>query len=459
MAVETAGDTYTTPRRRSAEAHHEGGHMRRTALITAALTALAVLSACSGGGSGSNGDTPEKGPVTLTLWHNYGTEQNAVATRKLTDAYTAAHPNVTFKVVSQPGDNYFSLLQASAVSRTGPDIAVMWTGLFTLKYKKYLVDLKGKVPAATLKRVQGLQWSSDGFDASKATYVMPLEQQFYMGFYSKKAFSKAGVTAVPRTWDELYAACGKLKSAGYTPMVYGNGGQSLGAEFYPWYDASYMMIGAHSVGEWKNLYDGRIPWNDSSNVQQLSKWSALESRGCTNSDVLTKTNNLDDFTSGKAAMIVDGTWDTQKFTDAMKGDVAAFVPPFADQPIKGVVQYPGDGFSITSSSQHQAAAADFLAFVASDAGAKIINKAGLIPDLTGTTTSNPVNQQMLDFTAKQGYTPYPMLDNVVQGDVVDAGNKLLPPILAGKSSADEGLSQMNTAWKQLPTDQRGASYR
>ena len=431
--------------------------MRRTAFITAALTALTVLTACSGGGS--NGDSPESGPVTLTLWHNYGTEQNAVATKALTDAYHAAHPNVTFKVVSQPGDNYFSLLQASAVSKTGPDIAVMWTGLFTLKYKKFLVDLKGKIPADTLKRVEGLQWSSDGFDASNATYVMPLEQQFYIGFYSKKAFAKAGVTAVPQNWDELYSACAKLKSAGYTPMVYGNGGQSLGAEFYPWYDASYLMIGAHSVQDWKGLYNGQIPWNDPSNTEQFSKWAALESQGCTNSDVLTKTNNLDDFTSGKAAMIVDGTWDTQKFTDAMKGDVAAFVPPFSDQPIKGVVEYPGDGYAITNSSQHQSTAADFLAFVASDAGAKIINEAGLIPDLTGTRTTNPVNQQMLDFTAKQGFTAYPMLDNVVQGDVVDSGNKLLPPILAGKSSADSGLGQMNTAWEQLSPDQRGADYQ
>jgi raffinose/stachyose/melibiose transport system substrate-binding protein len=213
------------------------------------------------------------------------------------------------------------------------------------------------------------------------------------------------------------------------------------------------------VDQWKDLYNGKSPWNDPTNVQQLSKWSSLKSKGCTNSDVLTKTNNLDDFTGGKAAMMVDGTWDTQKFTDAMKGDVAAFVPPFADQPIKGVVQYPGDGFSITKYSKHQATAADFLAFVASDKGAKIINEAGLIPDLTGTTTTNPVNQQMLDFTAKQGYTAYPMLDNVVQGDVVDAGNKLLPPILAGKSSADRGLTQMNTAWKQLPAAQRGASYQ
>jgi ABC-type glycerol-3-phosphate transport system substrate-binding protein len=432
--------------------------MRRAAFITAAVTALAaVLSACSGASGAS--DKPEKGPVTLTLWHNYGTEQNAVATKKLTAAYTAAHPNVKFKVVSQPGVNYFSLLQASAVSKTGPDVAVMWTGLFTLKYKNFLVNLKGKIPEATMKRVQGLQWSSDGFDAANGSYVMPLEQQFYMGFYSKKAFAKAGVTAVPRTWDELATACGKLKQAGYTPMVYGNGGQSLGAEFYPWYDSSYMMIGAHSVDEWKGLYNGKIPWNDPTNVAQFSKWSALESKGCTNSDVLTKTNNLDDFTGGKAAMIVDGTWDTQKFTDAMKSDVAPFAPPFSDQPIKGVVEYPGDGFSITKYSKHQGTAADFLAFVASDKGAKIINEAGLIPDLAGTTTTNPVNQQMLDFTAKQGYTAYPMLDNVVQGDVVDSGNKLLPPVLAGKTSADSGLNQMNAAWKQLPADQRGATFQ
>ena len=435
--------------------------MRRTALLATVAATAVVLAACSSGSAGPSagtGSSPGTAPVTLTLWHNYGTEQNATATQKLTDAYHALHPNVTFKVVSQPGDNYFSLLQASAVSKTGPDLAVMWTGLFTLKYKSFLVNLKDKVPAATLARVQGLQWMSDGFDASNGPFVMPLEQQFYIGFYSKSAFAKAGVSAVPTTWDELYAACGKLKAAGYTPLVYGNGGQSLGAEFYPWYDASYMMIGAHSVDDWKGLYNGKIPWNDPANVAQMTKWAGLESKGCTNSDILTKTNNLDNFTGGKAAMIVDGTWDTQKFTDAMKDDVAAFVPPFSDTPIKGVVQFPGDGLSITSYSTHQAVAADFLTFLASDAGAKIINDAGLIPDLTGTTTTNPVNQQMLGFVADQGFTAYPMLDNVVQGDVVDSGNKVLPPVLAGKTSPSDGLGQLNTVWQQLSPDQRGDNY-
>ena len=36
--------------------------------------------------------------------------------------------------------------------------------------------------------------------------------------------------------------------------------QALGAEFYPWYDASYMMIGQYSVSQWKGLYSGGISY-------------------------------------------------------------------------------------------------------------------------------------------------------------------------------------------------------
>ena len=427
--------------------------MRKLAIAAVAAAAL-LLAGCSPAaptstkGSGS-------GPVTLTLWHYYGTEQNAVAVDKLTAEYHALHPNVSFKIVSQPGDSYFSLLQASAISKTGPDLAVMWTGTFTLKYKSLLTNLKGLVPSADLAQLGGLRWMSDGYNANNGPYVLPLENQFYMGFYNKKAFAAAGLASVPTTWSQLAEACTKLKAAGYAePLVYGNGGQSLGAEFYPWYDASYLMIGAYSVSQLGDLYSGKIPWTSPTIQSQLQKWASLKSSGCTNSDVLTKTNNLDDFTSGKAAMVVDGTWDTSKFTDALGSNVAAFVPPFSDKPIKGVVEFPGDGLSITSYSPHKVAAAAFLDWLTTPAAAKIIDKAGLISDVVGESTSNPVNQQMLDFAAKQGYTQYPMLDNIVQGDVVDAGSKLLPSILAGTVSTSSGLSQLEQAWQSLPASQK-----
>lgn len=426
--------------------------MRKLPLLAALAVTVLALAGCAGGASGAG--TSDTEPVKLTLWHNFGTQQNAIATQNLTDAYTKLHPNVTFDVVSQPGDNYFSLIQASAISKTGPDLAVMWTGLFTLKYKDLLVNLDGLVPAADLAKVDGLDYVADGFDAANGPYVMPLEKQFYMGFYSKKAFETAGITSVPTNWTELYAACDKLNAAGITPVVYGNGGQTLGATFYTWYDASYAMIGAYSPEEWSNLLDGTVAWDSQKNIDQLTKWAAMNTNGCTNSDVLTKTDNLEDFTSGKAAMIIDGTWDTGLFTDAMGTDVAAFVPPFSDESIQGVVEFPGNGIGIMKSSAHQQAAADFLAFLTTDAAVAIMDEAGLISSVNGAKTSNPVNQEMLDFAGQMGFMRYPMIDNVIQGDVVDVGGKVLPSVLAGNMSPKDALAQMAQAWNQLPDDQK-----
>mgnify|MGYP003351457910 CR=1 FL=1 len=103
--------------------------MKRKSLWALILVSTLALAGCSS----SNNDaasTPSDSaaasasaePVTVTIWHNLGDTQNAEATKALTDAYTAAHPNVTFDLVSQPGDNYFSLLQAAAVSKSGPDL-------------------------------------------------------------------------------------------------------------------------------------------------------------------------------------------------------------------------------------------------------------------------------------------------------------------------------------------------
>ena len=434
--------------------------VRRWKIAAAATAAAALLAAgCSSSGNGSAGGN-SNAPVTLTIWHNYGTEQNATALQNLAKAFHQLHPNITVDVVSQPASNYFALLQSKAISHNGPDLAVMWTGLFTLQYKGFLQNLKGLVPASALAQVDpnALKWTSNGFDPANGPYVIPLENQFYIGFYNKADFAKAGVTSVPTDWSQLYAACTKLKKAGFTPIVYGNGGQPLGATFYPWYDMSYMMIGAYSVSQWQGLYSGSTPWTSSAISAQLTAWTKLHSSGCTNSDVVTNTGNLGQFESGKAAMMVDGTWDTQKFTDALGTKVAAFIPPFSDTPIKGVVDFAGDGLSMTSYSSHKTQAAEFLTFMTTKQAASIINAAGLIPAINGTSTSNPVNQEMLDFVSQQHLTAYPMLDNVVQGNVVNIGSKFLPAVLNGSESIAKALQDMETTLQQLPSGQRGNTF-
>ena len=174
--------------------------------------------------------------TTLTLWQNYGTEQNAVATKNLIAAFEKLNPNITIKDVAQPGTNYFQLLQSAAISGNGPDLAVMWTGIYDLQYSSYLVNLKGNVPASDLNKMEGMQWEAPNFNVSQGAYVMPLETQFYIGFYNKSLFKKAGITSVPTDWTQLLADCKALMATGSQAIVYGNGVQAISTEFYPWYD-------------------------------------------------------------------------------------------------------------------------------------------------------------------------------------------------------------------------------
>ncbi len=436
-----------------------------TLLVAALLVATVATQACSSGATtapaaaaGSPGALP---PATLTLWHNYGTEANATATQNLVNAFEKIYPQIKINIVSQPAANYFDLLQAAAISKTGPDLATMWTGLFALKYQSYLQPLNNLVPMADLLKLKGIQYSSINFAPNDGVLVVPLEVQFYNGFYNKALFAKAGLdpNSFPTTWDQFFAACAKLKAAGILPMVYGTGGQALGGGFYPWYDVSYLMM-IYPPDQWKGLYDGQIPWTSPAIVSQFDKWVSLFKQGYTNQDVMTNSNSIAQFESGQAAMTMEGTWEIAEFQQKMGNNVGVFIPPFSDTPIHGVVEYSGDGFAMTSYSQHKQQAAAFLKYLASDAAQKVIADSGLIPPKEGFTSPQPMAQDLLAFAAKDGYTRYPMLDNVIQPEVADpVGTKIINAMFAGAMTVEGGLNSLQQALMQLPPDRRGTTYK
>ena len=426
--------------------------MRRIISGCAALAALAVLSGSAFAAGGRS-----NGTVTLTLWHNYGTGGNAVATKNLVAAFEKQNRNIKINVVSQPGGNYFQLLQAAWIAHTAPDISVQWTGLFDTKYEKQLLNLKGYFTAAELNKIDGAKWASSNFNPAQGLLVIPLENQFYIGFYNKALFKKAGITSVPTDWSQLFATCSKLKAKGITPIVYGADPQAIGPNPYPYYDLSYIAAGLWSPSQLKGLYTGQTPWTTPALAQQISTWASMPKKGCTNSDVLTKTNILGAFMQGQAAMIIDGNWDTATLQKAMGSNVAPFLPPFTSNPQRGVVQYSGDGFAVSKQSSHQKEAVQFLKFLLTPTAQRIIAAAGLIPDVEGFKATNPLANQMLAF-AKAGKVAYPMIDNVIQGDVVTTGTKQLDAALGGDISAAAALKSMKQTHDSLPADQRGNTY-
>ncbi len=62
---------------------------------------------------------------------------------------------------------------------------------------------------------------------------------------------------------------------------------------------------------------------------------------------------------------------------------------------------------------------------------------------------------MLNFVSQDHMTAYPMLDNVVQGNVVNTGSKELPSVLNGSISPKSALSSMQTTLGQLPSRPAG----
>jgi raffinose/stachyose/melibiose transport system substrate-binding protein len=431
-------------------------HRSAAGALSLVAAAGLALAGCGNSGSSASPSSPS-GKVTLTFWENYGTQLSLLNTAKnLIHAYEKLHPNVTIKMVSQPANNYFALLQASAISHTGPDLAVMWTGLYLPPYASIMADVRPYIPPSVLNNVEGLQWGAQNFNASKPILAMPVDAQFYMGFYNKKDFAKAGIKQVPQDWNQLYAACGALKKVGITPIVYGSASASYTGEFNPWYDFSYLMIGALKPSQWAALYSGSIAWNSPLVQAQLAHWHELFVKGCVNTDALTDSNNLGQFVSGKAAMTTDdGSWDVGQFTQQMGSNVGAMVPPFSTAPQHGVVYFPGDAISVMKESPNIPAAAKFLAFMDSPAGATQIAAAGLIPDIKNFNSTNTLNSQMLGFV-KSGYTVYPMLDNVTQPEIVNVGYQVLPALLVGQTSVGAAVGSMMAKHNELPLAHRSS---
>lgn len=411
---------------------------------------LAMLTALTGSVASAN---PK---VTLTLWQNLGQGNQAKVVPALIAAFEKTHPDITINNVQQPRANYFALLSAAAISQTGPDLVNMWTGLFTMQYRSYLENLKLLVPATDLANVTGLAWSSVGFNAPDSPYVLPLQVQFYIGFYNKKLFSRAGIASPPTTWAELQSDCQKIVAMGVTCIQMGT--QNITGEFSPWYDLSYLMAGVLSPAQWEGLYSGKIPWTSPVVRGQLEKWHQLYVDGFMNKDALTATNAMKPFINGQAAMIIKVNNDAGPFVDALGGDAGVFVPPYSDSPMRKVVQFAGNGFAITSYSQHKAEAAEFLRFMTTREAGQIVAQGDLIPAVKGVAATNPLAKEMLSLVNDQGFEVYPMLDNVLATPFVDAGTTVLPSLLVGGVTVDSATSGLEQTWQQLPASERTPSW-
>lgn len=421
--------------------------------VGAAMSTL-VFAAC--GSSASPSSSPSH-PVTLTLWQEFGTgSSETVAMNKVIHAFEKLHPNIKVDQIAQPVNNYFSLLQAASISRTGPDLAVVWTGAFLDRSLPYIANISKPLAHSNLLSLQGVQWVSKNSTISDGVYGVPYNFQYYLGYYNKALFSKAGISTVPRDWTQLYQDCAKLKAHGITPFIYGSTSGSAGAEFYPYWSFAYMMAGAYPLSSWKSLFYGRIPWTSPAIATQVQNWVALYKRGYTNKNVLTMLNAEKAFMDGQGAMFVNGNWFTGSLEKGLGNNLGVFVPPFSTQPMHAVIGMPGDAIAMTKYAKYPTQSVEFLQFLTTPTAQKAIASAGLIPADPKIKVTDPLSRQLVDFAAVDHYQDYPMLDNVTPVPVVNTASTELDAAFAGDISVNRALTAMVHSLQSIPASQKPA---
>lgn len=296
-------------------------------MLTIGLAAItSVVVACSGSTSGaaSGSQTPDttassaqgggdqqQGNLTFWFWGESDVPGSTKWMQAAVERYQEQHSGVKIEFVPQATQTLQGAFQTAAQSKSGPDIAMQWATLpvLTPVWNGSVAPLTGLVPQEEMDN--WLNTSENTYDGK--VWAMPLYLMGIPFVWNKELFEKAGLDpdAGLATWDDLLAACEKLKAAGITPIAVGATDGAFGA----WMMSVVGTQDLDSVQELQAAYAGTADFTDPKYSGYLDKIAELKDKGYISADVssIDATQAWQDFAQEKAAM----TWTTD-------GNVAAW---------------------------------------------------------------------------------------------------------------------------------------
>ena len=269
------------------------------ALAAVGLTAL-LTAGCSSNASGDSGGVTE-----LTMLTGF-TGPDKPAYDALIEQFNASHPKIHVTMTVQPWATLGQKLPAAWATGQGPDLATPSPdpgSIFTYIKTNAAMDLSSDTGSGDD------QINADAFpDAVKSAftvdgklYAVPANLATLVLYYNKALFTKAGITAAPKTQDEFIDAAKKLTVGGDKPSQYG---LSLADNqtIQMWPILQYMNGG--------DIIDskGCATINQPASVDALRTWSDLVKDDHI-SPVGQSGGDADTlFSSQKAAMEINGPW-------------------------------------------------------------------------------------------------------------------------------------------------------
>jgi len=322
------------------------------------ITAVAALAlaGCSGSAdAGEGGDSNEK--VTLRMLVNVTPNLTEEFWNDLVAPFEKANENIDV-VIQDPGaEGVAAAVPRLLASGDAPDIVQSLAP--NGKLAPELVDLSQYEWAKNGPLAE--QYSMDG-KYLMAGIGVQLQSLF---FYNKTAFEEAGIAELPETVDDLTAALGKLKDAGWTPIQEGGDWMSS----HTLQSLALPSVIAENPKWYQEMSAGEVTFSETYGpaVEVFSDWVKQgyvpkEALGIKYPDA------EQSFLSGKTAIYSMGSWFAgSQAKSADSAEIGVFRAPAMDageQPAMGAnIASP---YSILKASEHQEAAAKLIEYLTTD---------------------------------------------------------------------------------------------
>ena len=229
-------------------------------------------------------------------------------------------------------DKYFDVLRTKLVSGIGPDLFNIETNnIEQYESAGFLEDLSNLPIISSMDNVLTENMKSA---KSQKVYGIPMDLELWTVFYNYDFFGYSGINNIPKTWSEFLNCCEKLKKAGIEGIGGGFGDQGLFKKFTDCLQlnllsSSEAMLQNYklNIGQMKYSYEGCYKRAMFTKVAELSKKGYFYK----DSFKQNQAGGIQDFATGKCAMLIMGSDATKEILHISKGiNIGVFPLPGND---------------------------------------------------------------------------------------------------------------------------------
>jgi raffinose/stachyose/melibiose transport system substrate-binding protein len=396
-------------------------------------------------------DQPKK-QITVWSWFIASTMAKSIK------AFEEKNPGLEVKYTYYNySPEYITSLKAAAASNSLPDIIGLQPGSLTQQYREQLTVLNS--PA---QKEWGADWQSSIFPVNLKQmamgnppgdanfYILPQESQVLVIWYNKEIFKKLKLE-VPKTYQDLIAACKKLTGAGYIPLYQG------AADGWQNENVFLMLANQLAPGLVDEAQNGKSPWTSPALVKAMHAWASLFKDGVFQQGALgahAYPTGAQLFAQGRVGMMALGSWWMQEskyppplsqYVQNMSGFDFFYFPALEENgkpspPVGGI----DIGYGLTKNGEKNPEAWKFLAsLVRGDGIQQALNDLNDLPATSGLEPQGDITPNIKEMYARfMADLPHAENQRFLSPQVSEELDSVLGGVAAGSVSPEDGLKRV-----------------